>query len=57
MLKVKVFNIGLSGLEDEINGWLTKTRLRKIHHVAFSATGESGVGYRTIVLLFYEEAN
>jgi len=56
MLKVKVFNVGIIGLENEINAWLSRTKFRKIDHIAFSTADEGGIKNRTIVLMFYEEA-
>jgi len=49
-MKLKVFNIGASGLEEEINSWLATNPKVKIQHV--NVVQESG--QRLIVLIFYE---
>lgn len=49
-MKVKVFSIGLGGLEEEINSWLTANPKVKVQHV--TVVQESS--QRLIVLIFYE---
>ena len=49
-MKLKVFNIGASGLEEEINPWLAANPKVKIQHV--NVVQESG--QRLIILIFYE---
>jgi hypothetical protein len=49
-MKVKVFNIGVSGLEEEINHWLTANPKVKVQHVEAGQESRQ----RLIVLIFYE---
>jgi hypothetical protein len=60
-MKVKVFSIKSTAIEDAINGWLSDPNndVRKIEHVSFAAlppvSPDGEIGDRTIVLIFYEE--
>lgn len=51
-MRVKVFSIGLGGLEEEINSWLTTNPNIKVKYVGFSV--DEKAEKRVIVLVFYE---
>jgi len=51
-MRVKVFSIGLGGLEEEINSWLTANPNIKAKYVGLSV--DEKAEKRVIVLVFYE---
>jgi hypothetical protein len=56
-MKVKVFNLMVSGLEEAINNWMADpaNKIKKVEYVSFSLV-QDAYQLRAIALIFYEKS-
>lgn len=55
-MKLKVFNLMVSGLEDAVNNWIADpaNKVKKVEYVSFSLV-QDVYQLRAITLVFYEQ--
>ena len=56
-MRVKVFNLMVSGLEEAINNWMADpaNKIKKVEYVSFSVVQDT-YQVRAIAIVFYEES-